>query len=293
MRIFVGGASGYIGSAVAKALLKRGHHVTGAARSTAAADKLKAMGVEPVEADLTDPESFARAAREAEGVVQAASTADASSPTNEPAAAYAILAAIAGSGKPFVLTSGVWVYGPTGDQAATEETPVAPFMMVAWRPAVEQAVTGASGIRGIVVRPGLVYGNGGGIPNVFFGQAKQFGKVRVPGDGKSRWAPIHVDDLAELYALALEKAPAGAVLNGTNDEVITLGDIGRAIAKIAGVPFETWPLDEATKAMGPFAGALALDQIVKSPRARSLLGWTPQAASFRDDLERGSYAKRA
>jgi nucleoside-diphosphate-sugar epimerase len=293
MRIFVGGASGYIGSAVAKALLERGHHVTGAARSTAASDKLKAIGVQPVQADLADPETFARAAREADGVIQAASTADASSSTNEPAAAYAILAAIAGSGKPFVLTSGIWVYGPTGDRVATEETPVAPLMMVAWRPAVEQATTGASGVRGIVIRPGLVYGHGGGIPNVFFGQTKQFGKVRVPGDGESRWAPVHVDDLATLYALAIEKAPAGIIVNGTSDEVVTVGDVGRAIAKTAGVPFETWPLEEATKAMGPFAAALALDQIVQSPRARAVLGWTPKAVSLRDDLERGSYAKRA
>ena len=289
MRIFVGGATGYIGAAVARSLIARGHKVVGSARNEKAAEKLREAGVEPVQADLADPESFAKAADDADGVIQTASTMDASSAENEPKVAHAILAAIAGTDKPFILTSGVWVYGATGDKPATEESPLNPFMMVAWRPAVEQAVLKAEKIKGIVIRPGMVYGHAGGVANVFVGQANSIGRVRVPGDGKNRWAVVHVDDLGELYALALEKSPAGGIFNGTSDESISLSQVGRSIAKTAGVPFGAWPIDEARKELGPFADALALDQQVRSPWSKEILGWAPKQISFAKDLEGGSY----
>jgi nucleoside-diphosphate-sugar epimerase len=288
MRIFVGGATGYIGAAVARSLIARGHKVVGSARNEKAAEKLREANVEPVQADLTDPESFAKAARDADAVIQAASTMGPDSPDLEPKVAQAILAAIAGTDKTFILTSGVWVYGAT-DKPATEETPVNPFMMVTWRPAVEQAVLKAEKIKGIVIRPGMVYGNGGGMANVFVGQTNSIGRVRVPGDGKNRWAVVHVDDLGDLYALALEKGLAGGIFNGTSDEGISLGQIGRAIAKTAGVPFGAWPLEEARKELGPFADALALDQTVRSPWSKELLGWAPKSITFAKDLEDGSY----
>jgi nucleoside-diphosphate-sugar epimerase len=289
MRIFVGGATGYIGAAVARSLIARGHQVVGSARNDKAAEKLREANVEPVQADLTDPESFGKAAAGADAVIQAASTMDAQSPDLEPKATQAILAAIAGTEKPFILTSGCWVYGATGDKPATEESPLNPFMMVAWRPAVEQAVLKADKIRGIVIRPGMVYGHGGGIANVFVGQTNTLGRVRVPGDGKNKWAVVHIDDLGDLYALALEKGPRGGIFNGTSDEGISLGQVGRAIAKTAGVPFGAWPLEEARKELGPFADALALDQSVRSPWSKEILGWAPKSISFIKDLEDGSY----
>lgn len=288
MRVFVGGATGYIGSAVAQSLKARGHHVLGSARNEAAAKKLEAAGVEPVQADLSDAASFARAAKSADGVIQVASTSDAHAPEYEPKAAQAILEAIAGTEKPFVLTSGVWVYGATGDKDATEDTPVNPFPMVGWRIAVENAVLGAPKNRNSVVRPGLVYGRGAGIPAMFAGAAKGQKRVAVPGDGKNRWSMVHVDDLGDLYALALEKAPAGTIYNGTSGEVITCEQFGRAVAKRFGAEYTPWPLEEARKAMGPFADALALDQAVKSPKALAL-GWKPKAANLVDDVASGSY----
>jgi nucleoside-diphosphate-sugar epimerase len=288
MRVFVGGASGYIGSAVARSLKRRGHHVLGSARSDAAAEKLKAAGVEPVRADLSDAASFGRAARTADAVIQAASTSDAHSPDYEPRAAAAILEAIAGAEKTFIVTSGVWVYGPTGDTPATEETPPRPFSMVSWRPALEQAVLRAAKVRGIVIRPGWVFGRGGGTPGVWVASARTQRKVAVPGDGKSQWSPVHVDDLGELYALALEKAPAGSIYNGTSGEVITTGDVGRTIARRHGAELSLWPLEDARKALGPYADALALDQVVRSPAALAL-GWRPGAVTLAEDLATGSY----
>jgi nucleoside-diphosphate-sugar epimerase len=288
MRVFVAGATGYIGSAVARSLKKRGHHVIGSARNDAAAEKLKAAGVEPVRADLADAASFGRAAENAEATIQTASTADANSPVYEPAAAKAILGAITGTTKTFVVTSGIWVYGQTGDETATEETTPRPIPLVGWRLAVEDSVLEASGIRGIVIRPGIVHGRGAGVPAMWVGSAKGNKKVAVPGDGKTRWSVVHVDDLGDLYALALEKAPTGAIYNGTSGEVITTEAVGRAIAKRHGAEFSLWPLEEARKAMGMFADALALDQIVESPRALAL-GWKPTGVSFADDLATGSY----
>jgi len=289
MRIFVAGASGYIGAAVSRSLIARGHKVVGSARNDSTAEKLRAVGIEPVQADLSDPDSFGRAAKDADGVIQAASSSDASSPETEPKAANAILAALAGSDKPFILTSGVWVYGAVKDKPATEESPLDPFPMVAWRPAVEQSVLKAEKIKGIVIRPGMVYGHAGGLANVFVGQSNTIGRVRVPGDGRNRWSVVHVDDLGELYALAIEKGPAGGVFNGSTDESISLSQVGRSIAKTAGVPFGAWPLEEARKELGMLADALALDQQVRSPWSKEVLGWAPKEISFAKDLDGGSY----
>ncbi|MEO8875625.1 MAG: NAD-dependent epimerase/dehydratase family protein [Polyangiaceae bacterium] len=289
MRIFVAGASGYIGAAVSRSLIARGHQVVGSARNDATAEKLKAVGIEPVQADLSDADSFGRAAKGVDAVVQAASPNDATSAAVESKAVQAILTALAGSDKPFVLTSGVWVYGPAGDKPSTEESPLNPFAMVAWRPAVEQSVLKAEKIKGIVIRPGMVYGHAGGLTNVFVGQSNSIGRVRVPGDGRNRWSVVHVDDLGELYALALEKSAAGGIYNGSTDESISLSQIGRAIAKTAGVPFGAWPLEEARKELGPLADALAMDQQVRSPWSREILGWAPKQITFAKDLEGGSY----
>jgi nucleoside-diphosphate-sugar epimerase len=290
MRIFVGGATGFIGAAIARSLISRGHKVVGSARNEKAAEKLREAGVEPVQADLSDAASFAKAASETDGVIQAASTNDATAPDLETKATNAILEAIAGTEKPFILTSGVWVYGPTGDKPATEESPVtSPLPLVGWRIPLEQLVLKAEKIKGMVIRPGIVYGHGGGIPNVFVGQTNSIGRVRVPGDGKNRWSIVHVDDLGELYALAIDKGTSGGVFNGSSDEGISLGQVGRAIAKTAGVPFGAWPLDEARKELGPFADALSMDQSVRSPWSKEILGWAPKGISFIKDLEGGSY----
>lgn len=289
MRVFVGGATGYIGSTIVRALKRRGHQVVGSARNDAAAEKLKAAGVEPVKADLSDAASFGRAARNADAAIQVASTSDAHAPEYEPKAAAAILEAIAGTPKAFILTSGIWVYGPTGDRPATETTPLNPIPLVTWRPAVEQAVLRAPGNRGIVVRPGLVHGRGGGLVAMWVAAAKSQKKVAIPGNGKARWSPVHVDDLAELYALAVEKAPASGLYNGTSGEVMTLGDIGRTIARRHGAEYVPWPLEEARKAMGPFADAIDLDQVIQSPAALAL-GWKPTGVTLAVDLAAGSYS---
>ncbi|MFT3694527.1 MAG: NAD-dependent epimerase/dehydratase family protein [Kofleriaceae bacterium] len=283
MKIFVGGATGFIGEAIVKVLRARGHEVLGSARNADAAAKVKALGATPVTADLADAATFGAAAKQADAVIQAASTSDQHSPDYEPKVARAILDAIKGTQKPFILTSGVWVYGAT--KGATEATPTNPIPLVAWRIPGEQEVLAAGGI---VIRPAIVHGHGKGIPAMMVGAAKKDKRVTVIGDGTNKWPTVHTDDLAELYALLIEKGERGTIYNGTSGEHETVEQLGKLVAKRFNADYGTWPVAEAAKVMGPFADALALDQTITSPRSMAL-GWKPKAPKLSDELASGSY----
>ena len=185
----------------------------------------------------------------------------------------------------------MWVYGDTGDEPATKETPLDPVPLVAWRPAHEQMVLDGAKhrLRTVVIRPGLVYGHAGGIPAMLAANAKRDGAVRIIGDGGNRWPLVEVDALAALYVLALEGAQAGAIYNGVTAPPVTMRATAVAIASAAGVPgkVESMPLEEARKTMGPFADALALDQVVSSERARKELGWELAVPDALEEIARG------
>jgi nucleoside-diphosphate-sugar epimerase len=291
MKVFLTGATGYIGSAVADALRGAGHEVSGLARSDAAAARLTAMGVQPVRGDFADPASVTTAARAADGVISAASTDD---PATDTAAITAILDGLRGSGKPFVYTSGIWAYGDTAGRVVTETTPATPVARVAWRSAVEREVLQAAGdgVRSVVIQPAVVYGRGGGIPAVFVRSARKHGAAKFVGSGENRWPLVHVEDLAELYVRALERAPAGTLLIAVTGPSVPVGDIARAASEGAGAggKVAAWPLAEARQVLGNYADALALDQQAVSHRAETLLGWKPFRPGILDDLRHGSYA---
>ena len=207
----------------------------------------------------------------------------------------AILKSSEGTGKAFIYTSGVWVLGSTGDRVADENTPVNPTPLVAHRPAIEQEVLGykSRGVRTIVIRPAVVYGRGKGMPTAFTQSARETGAARYVGDGQSRWAFVDVDDLAQLYVLALEKAAAGSLYNAAHGPFLQVREVAEAASIIAGAGGKTQaiPLEEARKTMGAFADALVLDQQVSGEKARKELGWTPRAASVLEDLKTGSYSR--
>ena len=286
MKILVTGATGYIGGVVAEALTRAGHEVAALIRDDRAATALRARGLAPVRGDLRDPVALARVADDADAVVWAA-TANRED-VDAPAIA-AVLATYAGSARPFLYTSGVWVHGDTGGAIADEDTPLRPAELVAWRPAVERAVLGTAGIRGVVIRPGIVYGRGGGIPGTLVATARAGDAVRVVGDGANRWPVVFVDDLADLYRRAVERAPAGTVLLAVEGPSIPARDVAAAACDGAGRGRVTpWPLTDARVALGPFADALALDQQFSARRARDLLGWTPRGPGILADLRAGS-----
>ncbi|NOK20133.1 NAD-dependent epimerase/dehydratase family protein [Corallococcus carmarthensis] len=290
MRILVTGATGYIGGAVVDALKRAGHQVVGLARSDEARSKLTAKGVQAVQGDLKDPAGLAAAVKDVDAVLWTATSND--KDVDAPAVA-AVLGALQGTNKTFLYTSGVWVHGHT-QGVANEEAPLNSTPIVAWRPAVEQRALNTPGVRGIVIRPGVVYGNGTGIPAMLTGSVKDSGSVTYVGTGENHWAVVFVDDLADLYVRALEKAPAGTVLLATQGPGVKVKDAAQAASEGAGVAGKTtaWPLEEARKQFGPFADALALDQRFTSEKAEKLLGWAPKGPSLLEELRSGSYARR-
>jgi nucleoside-diphosphate-sugar epimerase len=297
MDVYLTGATGYIGSAVAEALQRAGHKVTGLARTPEKAKQLEARGIRAVLGDLMQTETAAAPASAAGGVIHTANTGDANAAQADAAAVRAILKNLEGSGKPFVYTSGVWVLGSTGDKAATEETPVNPTPLVSHRPAIEQEVLSAKnrGVRSTVIRPALVYGRGGSIPAMFAKSARETGVVRYVGDGRNRWPFVDVEDLAQLYVLALEKAAAGSLYNAAHGPSYRVAEVAEAASLGAGAKgkTESWPLEEARKTLRAFADALVLDQQINSEKARRELGWNPRAGSVLEDLKAGSYARAA
>jgi nucleoside-diphosphate-sugar epimerase len=293
MRIFLTGASGYIGTAVAERLRAAGHQVTALARSDASAAKLESAGVQPVRGDFSDPKSVGSAAGSADGVISMATTYD---PSIDGPAVDAILDALAGSNKPFVYTSGIWSHGDTGSKVVDETWPPNPAELVRWRQKVEDRVLeGAKrGIRSVVIRPAIVYGRGGGIPAGFVESARKEGAARYVGTGKNLWPLVHVDDLADLYLLALENAPPGTLLLGVSGPSQRVSEIAAAASRGAGAGGRTvaTPLEEARKKLGAYADALVLDQQASGRRAQELLGWKPRRPDVLEDIERGSYASQ-
>lgn len=291
MKVFLTGATGYIGSAVADRLRSAGHELSGLARSDAAAKRLEAAGIKPVRGDFSVPASVGKAARAADGVISMATTYN---PAVDGAAIDAILDALAGSNKPFVYTSGIWSHGDTGGKVVDESSPPRPAALVAWRQAVEDRVREGDrrGIRSIVIRPAVVYGRGGGIPNAFVESARKDGAARYVGTGNNRWPFVHVDDLADLYLLSLERAPAGSLLLGVAGPAHPVRDVAAAASRGAGAGGRTvaWPLEEARQKLGAYADALVLDQQASGRRAQELLGWRPHRPDVLEDIERGSYA---
>jgi nucleoside-diphosphate-sugar epimerase len=297
MRIFLTGATGYIGSAVLDALLRGGHDITALVRDNEKAKRLAERGARPVVGTLADVRSFSAAADAQDGYVHTAFDAASGRGAAIEAAALEVLLAAAkrprtnGPNAPaqrFVIyTSGVWVLG-RASEPVDESAPVNPIPHVAWRPAHEEMVLAAAGerVRTIVVRPGIVYGGGEGIVGDLF-KAATNGLVRVVGDGNNRWPLVYERDLADLYVRLIANADASGVYHANDEGDERVNDIVAAISPYLPVRPDVRhvPIEEARSKMGSYADALALDQVVRSPRARAL-GWTPTLHSVSGNAAR-------
>ncbi|TAM76696.1 NAD-dependent epimerase/dehydratase family protein [bacterium] len=293
MNVFVIGATGYIGSAIAEALKAAGHQVLGSARSDEAKQRLRAAGVEPAAADITDPTSLIAPAERADAAIYVVQYNGPDGADVEGAALRSLVDALAGTNKPLLYTSGVWIYGSTGDRVADEQSPHDPTPLVAHRPQLERIVLDgvARGVHTVVIRPGDVYGRGRGIPAMWIQSAKQGGAARFVGDGGSHWPVVHVEDLAQLYVLALTKAHAGSVYNAGDETAFTVREMAEAASHGAGARgnVAAWPLEQARQTLGAFADALVLDMRITSRKAREEIGWQPRSSTILDDLRSGSY----
>ncbi|MGP4110560.1 SgcJ/EcaC family oxidoreductase [Streptomyces sp. 4N509B] len=296
MKVLLLGATGYVGSAVADHLTRFGHEVVELGRG--AADR-PGRGRERRVGDLTDPGSLTRAVTpDIDAVVHAATpTGDAAT---DAAAVDALLAPLRGTGRAFVYTSGVWVLGATGPDPAGEDAPTDPLPIVGYRPLIERQVLAAAAdeVRATVIRPGIVHGRGGGIPALLVNLARDHrAPLFVAPDGEAggapvHWPMVHVDDLAELYVAAVERAEAGTLWHGVAEPAVPVRDVARAAGRAADVLAapRAWPVEEARAALGAaFADALALDQRVAGDAARQRLGWRPARAGAVADLATGSY----
>lgn len=294
MYVFLTGATGYVGSAIAAALQRDGHTVTGLAHTDEGAQTLKQRDIQVLRGDLYDGAALARGVRAAGGTIHAANTGGLDMPLAEQAAVSAMLGALEGTHNPFLYTQGIWDYGDTGPSLATEESPFQPAAFFAWRPVLAQRILCARrrGIRSIVISPALVYGRGRGIPAMLAQSARQNGAARYIGTGENHWTLVHVDDLADLYVRALTQAVDGSTFIAASNPPLRVRALAEAASRGAGAggKTETWPLTAARQALGPWADALVFDQQMSGEKARHVLGWTPQAPLALEDVEFGSYA---
>ncbi|MFJ8958032.1 NAD-dependent epimerase/dehydratase family protein [Lentzea sp. NPDC102401] len=270
MKVFITGASGYIGKAAVAALLRHGHVVEALARTDTSAAAVRETGATPVSGGLSDLDVLTAAASRADAVIH---LAQADSAEADLAAATAMQDGI-GAGT-YVHTGGTWVYGDT-DGIADEDAAWNPPSIVAWRKGVEEKVLPRG--RSVVIRPGLLYGGENRLIDIFFTRpGRERGAIAYLGDGTNHWSLVHVDDLAELYVAALN-AKAGSVYNGVGGVDPTTYEIATAISHGAGLEGKTvsLSLDEARAQMGPIADAFALDQRFTPARAQAELGWTPR-----------------
>jgi nucleoside-diphosphate-sugar epimerase len=301
MKVFMTGASGYIGGSVADSLIKAGHSVAALARTEDTAARLRAHAIEPVRGELSSHGVVRNAARNADAVINCANAED-------PFVVAAIVEGLAGSGKAFLHTSGSSVVGDKAAGKASpkihhEDTPFEPLPEKIQRVAVDRAVlaSAAQGVRSVVLCPCLIYGQGRGahsdsiqVPNLIR-QAVRSGIPRYIGAGENIWSTVHIDDVAGAYLLALEAARAGSFYFIENGEA-SLKSIVEAIARLLGGKRspESWSIDEAIAEWGPQAAWFSLggNSRVSAEKARKMLGWKPVGAELFHEIERGWYRRQ-
>lgn len=291
-RIFVTGATGYIGGAVAARLARKGHKVYGLTRDKDRAASLEAVGVRPVIGDLMEEPEWRGVLQNCDYAIHAAFDDETGAADLDHAALEALRhASLDGRVRRVLYTSDAWVHGHGKDGHADEETPVAPLAHLQWRAAHEEIALDLAvhEVDVIVLRPGLVYGENRGILGGWFAEAMEKQTVTYPGDGSQHWSLVHRDDVADAYALALEHGQPGERYLLADESRHTVKQLAEAVANATRSKPVPWPAEELVEALGPLGEALLNDLTVSAAKARRDLGWVPRHLSFvseADDLWR-------
>lgn len=281
-RIFVTGASGYLGSAIVARLVRGGAEVYALARTDEKARALDAAGVKPVLGRLESADDWTGQLKNCDAVVHVAND-----PTNAAEQDQFLLdavreAALDGRVRRLLYTSGIWVYGPTSGAVADETSPRRPLELVTWRAAHEEIALDLSShdVQTVVLQPGVVYGEHRGIVGGWFQEARDRRTVTGFGTGEQHWTMVHRDDVAEAFALALEHGRGGERYLLGDESRHTVKELVHAAAEATGAKPQFMPEDDVRAKLGLFGAALLSDGQFTAAKARRELGWVPRHTSF-------------
>jgi nucleoside-diphosphate-sugar epimerase len=281
LRVFVLGGTGLIGAAVVHELIGRGHRLLGLARSRASAARLDHIGVTSFAGDIRSPEPWLAKLPPLDAVIHMACDFSTDMGAIDRHLLDRLLPALAAQiEKPrFIYTGGCWLFGATADAIATEATPFHPLPAFAWMVPQLHRVLASPGVDGIVIHPAMVYAGEGGVFGRFARAAAAGHAVPVVESEAVRWPLVHAEDLARLYALALERGSPGESYIGAAIEGLPIGRIARAVARHHLTGHEAPQIvtaDAIAAELGEWARGYALDQRLSGAKAHRELGWTPQ-----------------
>jgi nucleoside-diphosphate-sugar epimerase len=293
MKVALTGTTGFIGSHLLTELQEHGHEVTALVRDGAQAGVVADRGATPAVVDLYDRSAVVSLLADADAAIHTASPGDETSANLDAAVADAAIEAFAGTGKPYIHISGLWIYGD--NTSISEESPVNAPALVAWKEPIERRILDATDMRGVVIVSSVAYGDGGGgTPGLLLGSPRDdAGNLIMLGTGRQHWSTVHVADLARFFRRVLESDSARGryvVGNGLNP---TVAELTEAAAVAAGAPGAVPGSDDEARArLGDyFAEVLLLDQGTFAAKARDQLDWSPTHPGLVDQLRDGSYRK--
>ena len=281
MRVFVLGGTGLIGSAVVRELVGRGHELFGLARSDASAARLDRLGTKPITGDIELPEAWIAKLPQLDAIIHMACDFDTDMGAVDRRLLDGLLPALAAQPQRprFIYTGGCWLFGAGGNEVVTEQTPFRPLPAFAWMVPQLQRVLASAEVHGIGIHPAMVYAGESGVFDRFARAAIEGRPVPVVESEAVRWPLVHSEDLAHLYALALERAEPGESYIGAAVEGFPVGRIARAFARRFGAKHgtpEIIAVDAIAAELGEWARGYALDQRLSGDKARRELGWAPR-----------------